>query len=96
MLFKKALPYLDSALLLDAVPSRNGAVRTELRNETLILWVPLEQRFFMKAPWSWVLPFRKEKGIELDPLGREVFEECDGERTLEQIIERFSDRKSVV
>jgi dephospho-CoA kinase len=49
----------------------------------------------MGPPLGWVLPFRKEKGVELDALGEEVFRECDGERRLEQIIERFAERHRV-
>jgi hypothetical protein len=57
--------------------------------------VPIEQRWWMGPPLGWLLPFRKEKGIELDELGSEVFAECDGERCLEEIVERFAERHRV-
>jgi hypothetical protein len=92
---KRAAPALDPARLLDLVVVRNAAVRTEERAGQLVLWVPIEQRWWMGPPLSWLLPFRKEKGVELDALGREVFSECDGERRLEEIIERFAERHRV-
>jgi hypothetical protein len=61
----------------------------------LVLWVPLHRRWWTQAPFSWVFPFREEKGIELDAIGREVWAEYDGRRTLEQIIDGFAARHRV-
>jgi len=44
----------------------------------------------MGPPLSWVLPFRNKKGIALDGLGRQVLESCDGQATVEHIIEDFA------
>jgi hypothetical protein len=75
---------------LDAVPTCNRAVRVERRGDTLILWVPTQRRWWMSGPLGWFLPFRREKGIELDALGQQVWQACDGERRIEQIIEDFA------
>jgi hypothetical protein len=83
---------IDLEKLLDAVPTANSAVRVERHGESVVLFVPIRKRFWMGPPFSWVLPYRKEKGFALDALGAEVFSACDGERTLEQIIEGFADR----
>jgi hypothetical protein len=82
----------DPATLLDLVPVANGALRQEERGTRLILWVPIRRRWWMGPPLAWVLPFRSEKGVELDPLGQQVFGACDGTRTTEQIIEEFAER----
>lgn len=95
MLFKKQAPEFDHRRLLDAMPAPNDAVRTEERSGTLLLWVPLNRPGWMRGPVSWFLPFRKEKGFELDALGREVWEACDGKRTLEEIVEAFAERHKV-
>lgn len=95
MLLKRPLAELEPSRLLDAVVVKNGAVRVQERDGALVLWVPIERRWWMGPPLGWVLPFRKEKGVELDALGEEVFRECDGERRLEQIIERFAERHRV-
>lgn len=92
---KRPLAELSPTRLLDAVVVKNAAVRSERRGAALVLWVPIEQRWWMGPPLGWLLPFRKEKGVELDALGQEVFAECDGERRLEDIIERFAERHRV-
>lgn len=92
MSVKRPQPELDPTRLLDAVVVPNRALVREERAGVVILWLPLQERFWMRAPWSWFLPIRKRRGFELDALGQEVFAECDGERRLEEIIERFAKR----
>ena len=87
---RTAPPALDQSQLLDSVPTRNTAVRTERRAGTVVLWVPIVRRWWMKGPLGWVLPFRNEKGVALDALGEEVWAACDGKQRLEQIIEHFA------
>ncbi len=82
----------SNANVLDAIPVANAALRIERQGEGLMLWVPLRPRWWMGPPVSWVLPFRREKGIALDALGRQVFEACSGKATIERIIEEFAAR----
>jgi hypothetical protein len=82
---------IDLEQLLDAIPTANAAVRVERQGESVVLFVPIRRRFWMGPPFSWLLPFRQEKGFALDALGAEVFSACDGERTLERIIEDFAE-----
>lgn len=89
---KAALTAPDPSELLRLVPGRNQAIRIEPCEQGLIVWVKLRQRWWMGPPLGWFLPFRTEKGIALDSLGREVFEACDGVRCLETIIEQFAAR----
>jgi hypothetical protein len=89
------LPNVEPERILDAVPTPNSAVRLERRGESVVLFVPLRPRFWTGPPFSWLLPFRKERGYALDALGQEVFTACDGERTLEQIIEAFASRHRI-
>ena len=79
-----------NANVLDAIPVVNAAVRVELQENGALLWVPLQRRWWMGPPLSWVLPFRREKGIALDGLGRQVLEYCDGHATIERIVEGFA------
>lgn len=82
---------LNPGLLLDAIPSANEAVRREEKDNGLMLWVPIEKRWWMGPPLSWLLPFHDERGVALDAIGRQVFDACDGERTTERIIEEFAE-----
>ncbi|MBN2451663.1 MAG: PqqD family protein [Lentisphaeria bacterium] len=46
----------------------------------------------MVPPVSWIVPFRAEREITLDAVGRLIWEWCDGRCTVEDITERFRDR----
>lgn len=78
------------ARILDAVPHRNRAVSVEegARGEAM-LRLPLHRTRFHRPPFSWFLPVRDERRFTLDQLGREVWELCDGRRTVEQIADAF-------
>lgn len=76
--------------MLDAVPVPNKAVRAEPRENALLLWAPIRKRWWNRPPFSWALPYRDEKAVALDRLGREVYEAIDGKRTIEQIVEAFA------
>ncbi|NJL30464.1 MAG: PqqD family protein [Phycisphaerales bacterium] len=79
--------------MLDAVPLPNQSAQVDHRdNGSLVIYVPLRQRWFMQPPWSWLLRVRQQAGYELDGLGREVWEACDGKRTVENIIDNFAAR----
>jgi hypothetical protein len=78
--------------VLDMVPTVNQAMRIESKESGLLLWLPLRPRWWMRPPLSWILPYRKEKGLLLDAMGRQVFEACTGDATVERIVEVFAER----
>jgi hypothetical protein len=88
----RAKEKFDATRLLDLVPAVNEAVRVERHGRTIIVFVPIARRFWMRAPFTWLLPLRSEKGVALDALGGEVFEACDGRRTVEEIVEAFAEK----
>ena len=77
-------------VLLDAVAVGNTAVRQELRDGRLVLHVPIQRKWYNSPPLSWFMPFRKERGFALDQFGEEVWRACDGEQTMEALIEEFA------
>lgn len=81
--------------ILQAVPYENSSVRTEHCEDGTIIWAPIRQRWYMKPPLSWLFQFRSEKGFGLDSLGSEVWEQCNGRRTVEQIIDEFAENHRV-
>jgi hypothetical protein len=85
-------PAVAPEVLLSLVPGQNQAIRVDVCDEGLIVWTKIRKRWWMGPPFGWFLPFRSEKGVALDGLGREVFEACDGQRSLESIIEEFAAR----
>jgi hypothetical protein len=78
--------------MLAAVPVRNRAVRAQPHGEALMLFVAIRRRWWMAGPVSWWLPLRTQRGVALDPRGREVWDACDGATNIEQIVERFAER----
>jgi len=83
-------PRLTLGQLLDAVPRRNRAVRVEPRGAGLVLWTAIAKRWWMGPPLSWIMPYRDKRGTHLDARGRWVWEACDGDTTIERIVERFA------
>ncbi len=77
--------------VLDVVPVVNAAVRVQWQTPGALIWVPIQRRWWMGPPLSWVLPYRNERGIALDGLGRQVLEACDGKSSIERIVERFAE-----
>lgn len=87
----KKMERLSLEDLLDSIPVSNQAARVEDSGEGLVVYLPIRQRWWMKPPFSWALPYRDERGVALDKLGAEVYRAIDGERTVEQIVERFAE-----
>lgn len=94
-LFKKkreGAPGLDREQSMQSVPVLNQLITVEYDvDDNAVLNVPrkrttmvkLMARFFSLPPY---------KQIELDELGTYTIELCDGEHTVEEIIEEFADR----
>lgn len=76
--------------LLDAVPVRNQEVTLEREGAGAVLRAPLRKRWWMKPPFGWFFPFRDSRGFGVDAYGIEVWEACDGDRTIKGICERFA------
>jgi len=82
---------LSLGALLDSVPVANEAARVESHGEGMIVYLPIKQRWWMKPPMSWMLPYRQERGVALDKLGSEVYRSVDGRQTVEQIVVSFAE-----
>ena len=81
---------------LDAVPVPNEAMDVyPQRDGKQLVEVPLRRPFWMVPPLSWILPYSSHRRVELDALGSEVLEGCDGQQSIEQIIETFAEKHSL-
>lgn len=78
--------------MLDARPVRNRAARAEADDSTgMTITVGNRRRGYLSLPpVSWIVPFRKERRVKLDGLGAEVWRLCDGQLTVEGVVDRFS------
>ena len=88
-LFKQKRPTMTRQQLLQARPIRNPkAELTETDQGHLDVAIPFEK------PKGLTWFFRGKKTLlrrfQLDQLGRKVWDQCDGEHTVRQLIETFS------
>lgn len=79
--------------MLDAVPMRNVKVTTRRRGEELVLQVPVKPRWFLdNLVARALLPQRGHRSVALDAVGQEVWQACDGQRTVEAIADMIAQR----
>jgi hypothetical protein len=92
---EKATGRVDAQAMLRARPFANEAMERErLSDGRLVVSVPIRRPRYLVPPLSWLLPFSSHRRVELDPLGVEVLDRCDGRHTVESIVEQFaSDHK---
>jgi len=77
---------------LAAVPQKNSAIKVELAGDGLLVSVPIPRPRWLVPPISWILPFSDHRRVELDEPGKIVLELCDGQRTVEEVIESFAQK----
>ena len=80
-MFLRAVPYLNQAAEL--APQPDGRVTAN---------IPIPKPRFLVPPLSWLMPFSKQRRVELEPVGAAVLNLCDGRRTVEAVIESFAAR----
>ena len=79
-------------LQLGSKPVANEAVRSEQGEDGRVrVTVPLKHRGWSRA-LSHILPLSTERNVELDVLGSQVLSQCDGEHTVEDLIDWFEQR----
>jgi len=70
---------------------QNRAARVEREpGGTVSVWV--EQTRRLLPPLAWIVPFRKERATRLDHLGSQVWSLCDGQRTVEEVVDAIATR----
>ena len=79
--------------MLEARPVRNSAAEV-LREEaeTLTIKVKMKRPRPLLPPLSWFVRPRVTRTIRLDRLGTQIWELCDGERTVEDVVDEFARR----
>jgi hypothetical protein len=84
----------DWRRMLDAAPLRNraAAVKTDGNGERSIT-VPRERPWWLRIPLvGWAVAVGEKRTLRLDRLGSEVWDLCDGQRTVEGIVDDFAQR----
>ena len=80
--------------MLLARPVPNAAARSEPgRDGSLTLFVRTDREHLPDKVrrLSWITPIRRERRVVLDRLGRQIWDWCDGQCTVESVIDRFAE-----
>ena len=86
-----ARDHLPARSFLQAVPQINNAMTLDRRPDgTALASVPIRRPKYLIPPLSWLLPYSSHRRVELDVVGAEVLDLCDGTSTIEKIVDRFS------
>lgn len=79
--------------LLSSRPVRNAAARVEEHDgDRVVVYVRQKRPGFLVPPLSWIVPFRRERRAVLDTVGTRLWRMCDGERTVEALVDSFRSR----
>lgn len=76
---------------LEAIPLRNTAagVREDAEGHRLITVAKIKP-WYIVPPISWIVKIPDTSTMQLDRLGSEVWELCDGKHTVENVVESFA------
>jgi len=79
--------------MLRARMVRNAAAQVARESDgTIAVMVSAERPRWMVPPLRWMVPFKPQRTLRLDKLGSRVWDLCDGQCTVEDIIDRFAAR----
>jgi len=81
--------------ILHAIPLQNRAVDLLRKGQGGVLKAPVNPRWWHRRPFRWFNAARDERGFGLDRYGLEVWEACDGVRTVESICDQFAQNHDV-
>ena len=78
--------------MLEATPVRNSAAAVKRRgSDGLSVEVKTIKPGYYVPPISWIMRVPEKRVAHLDRLGAEIWNLCDGVRTVEQIVDQFAD-----
>lgn len=78
--------------LYRAVPVQNESATRRPVKHGLVLEIPLRKPEGRWSILTWFVPLSSDRRVYLDELGRNVFENCDGNSNVRTIIYEFADR----
>jgi hypothetical protein len=85
-------PRLTPEQVLGSRPLRNEQLRTEELEDGGIRIYALRRESWWVRLLAIVFPIPRERRVELDSVGRQVWELCNGEHTLREMVEAFRKR----
>lgn len=80
----------DAMLRAALLPNRAARLLREEADGSIALAVPTKKPSLARGAISWLARVPKERVTVLDPIGASIWKSCDGERTVEEIVEKFA------
>lgn len=81
---------LTAGDMLDSIPVLNQAAKITRTGDSTMVEVPTRRPSYLVPPISWIIRFSGKRRISLDGIGSEMLDLCDGNRTVEEVVERFA------
>jgi len=79
--------------MLMARPVRNAAADVAWTEEDeLAIRVTVRRPRWLVGPLAWIVPHKGVRTVRLDRLGAQVWELCDGENRVEDVVDVFAER----
>jgi hypothetical protein len=78
--------------IIASVPCRNRHASVKAVASGALVTVPLAKRWWVRPPLTWMFPISSERRVQLDETGAWVLEQCNGKKTVEQIVEALQAR----
>ena len=76
--------------MLRMVPHLNRMMKVHTTDNGAFLTVPRRNPWWLKhGPLAWFFPVRREHVMQLDAVGRTMLGYCDGQATVEYVIDRM-------
>ena len=82
----------NAMLRAKPVPNASADV-TQARDQEMRIAVPRRRPAYLVPPLSWFVRPAPTRTVVLDHMGRQIWQLCDGNRTVEDIVETFSFRQ---
>ena len=76
--------------MLEATPLRNAGADVAEADGIVRIALRTQKPRWLVPPLSWLLPLRRTRAVQLDRVGSRVWRLCDGERTVEQVVDEFA------
>lgn len=90
----QATETVDWMKMLQARPMKNAAAKHERRSggDSVLVSVKRKRPRLLVPPFSWIIRINRTHRFQLDKLGAMVWELCNGERRVEEIVDEFAER----
>ena len=77
--------------MLRATPVRNAAASVQRRSDDEVrISIPRRRPRYLAAPLTWIVRPKPTRTVILDRLGTQIWEGCDGKRSVEDVVDSFA------